>query len=157
MRKILFVMLALVLPMVASAQERTPRLVVWQKSGEKVYFKLADLPETTFEDNLLIIKTRNATAEYQLSNILRYTYEGVPDGVELLPNERSVVINDKGDAVTFQGLRDGTVASLYTAGGVLLEQRTAADGQTISFSIKNRPRGVYIAKAGTETIKLMRP
>lgn len=149
--------MVLVLPMVASAQNRTPRLVVWQKSGEKVYYLLADLPETTFEDGLLIIKTRNTTAEYQLENIVRYTYEGVPDGVDLLPNERSVVVNEKGDAVTFQGLRDGTVASLYTTGGVLLEQRTAADGKPVSFSIKNRPSGVYIAKAGTETIKLMKP
>ena len=36
MRKVLLLLMALVLPVVASAQERTPRLVVWQKSGDKV-------------------------------------------------------------------------------------------------------------------------
>ena len=53
------------------AQQAKPRLVVWQKSGEKVYYDLADQPETTFEDGLLIIKTKSATVEYQLTNILR--------------------------------------------------------------------------------------
>ena len=34
------------------AQNTTPRLVVWQKNGEKVYFELNEMPETTFENGL---------------------------------------------------------------------------------------------------------
>ena len=41
----------------AIAQDATQRLVVWQKSGEKVYFDLAEEPETTFEGTQLVIKT----------------------------------------------------------------------------------------------------
>ncbi len=43
------------------AQAATKRLVLWQKSGEKVYFDLNDMPETTFENGLFVIKTNNAT------------------------------------------------------------------------------------------------
>ncbi len=42
------------------AQTATQRLVVWQKSGEKVYFDISELPETTFEDGQLVITTRPA-------------------------------------------------------------------------------------------------
>ena len=59
------------------AQTATKRLVLWQKSGEKVYFDLNDMPETTFENGLFVIKTNNATFQYQMDNVLRYTFEGV--------------------------------------------------------------------------------
>ena len=36
------------------AQAATKRLVLWQKSGEKVYFDLNDMPETTFENGLFV-------------------------------------------------------------------------------------------------------
>lgn len=140
------------------AQQAKPRLVVWQKSGEKVYYDLADQPETTFEDGLLIIKTKSATVEYQLTNILRYTYEGVKStGIDLQPSERMVSIAKDGDGVTFRNLAEGTSVSVYSANGTLVEQRTAPAGQPLSISIAQRPAGVYVVKAGKETIKLVKP
>lgn len=35
------------------AQNDTPRLVVWYKNGEKTYFELNEMLETTFEGGLL--------------------------------------------------------------------------------------------------------
>jgi hypothetical protein len=37
-----------------------------------------------------------------------------------------------------------------------VEQRTVTDKQPLTLSLKNRPNGVYIVKAGTETIKVMK-
>ena len=140
------------------AQIDTQRLVVWQKSGEKVYFDLAELPETTFEDGLLVIRSSKTTVSYQLENILRYTYEGVKStGIDLQPSERIVSIAKDGDGVTFRNLPDGTSVSVYSANGTLVEQRTATAGQPLSISIAQRSAGVYIVKAGKETIKLMKP
>lgn len=152
----LFLILAL-LSVSAVSYAQTPRLVVWQKSGEKVYFELADLPETTFEGNLLVIRTSKTSVDYQLDNILRYTYENVPNSIELQPNERLVRVNSEGDVVTVQGLREGATVCLYSAGGVLLEERTSKGQRPVSFSIRNRPGGVYVVKAGSETIKMMKP
>ena len=44
-----------------NAQTGVPRLVVWQKSGEKAYFDLNKLPETSFGDGMLTIKSSTAT------------------------------------------------------------------------------------------------
>ena len=75
----------------AQAQGSTKRLVLWQKSGEKVYFDLNDLPETTFENGKLVIKTRNSSVQYLMENVLRYTFEGTGNtGVTLPPAERDV-------------------------------------------------------------------
>jgi hypothetical protein len=138
------------------AQEATQRLVVWQKSGEKVYYQLADQPETTFENGQLVIKTTKTTVYYQLANIVRYTYEGVNTAIDLMPNERSVSISNEGDAVTFQNLPVGSKVMLFASNGVLLEMLSAQGGQPLTVSIGHRPAGVYIVKYGSETIKLLK-
>lgn len=155
--KLILLTLLLMLAMTTWAQNATPRLVVWQKSGEKVYYELADLPETTFEEGQLIIKTLHATVPYLLENIVRYTYEGVANSIDLMPNEHAVSISREGDGVTFRGLKEGTKAYIYASNGVLLQTYNAVDGQSLTISIGHRPAGVYIVKCGTETIKLTRP
>ena len=121
------------------AQTATQQLVVWQKSGEKVYFDISELPETTFEDGQLVITTSKATVYYQLENVLRYTYEGIKSGIDLMAGERSVSISRKADAVTFHNLPQGTVVSLYSANGVLIKQQTA-DGRSDGASASRRHR-----------------
>lgn len=150
--------LLLTFSIVLRAQNETSqRLVVWQKSGEKVYYDLADLPETTFENGLLVIQTLHTSVQYQLENILRYTYEGVRTGINLMPNEHSVNFSRNGDAVTFQGLKEGTAVNVYASNGILLQSISIHDSQPLTISVKQRPAGVYIVKCGSETIKLMKP
>ena len=135
----------------------SPRLVVWLKSGEKVVYELADAPVTTFSGSQLVISTVKATATYERKAVQRYTYEDVVYlGIDLQPGERRVQVNHEGDEITFRGLPAGTTASVYSLGGLLLDQQKATDGQPLTISLKNRPNGVYIVKAGTETIKVMK-
>jgi hypothetical protein len=139
------------------AENVTKRLVLWQKSGEKVYFELNDMPEITFENGLLVIKTNNATVQYQMENVLRYTFEGVNNtGIDLLPSERSVIISKEGDTVTLRNLGEGTTVTIYAVNGTLLETRQVKGGQPLTLSVAQRPAGMYIVKAGSETIKLLK-
>ena len=139
------------------AQTATKRLVLWQKSGEKVYFDLNDMPETTFENGLFVIRTNNATFQYQIDNVLRYTFEGTGNtGISLLPSERSISLSKEGDEVTMRNLRAGTVVTIYAANGTVLETRQVTDSQPLTLSVAQRPAGVYIVKAGSETIKLLK-
>ena len=134
-----------------------PRLIVWLKNGDKVTYELADAPVTTFSGSQLIIRSNKATIPYDRRNVLRYTYEDVVDkGVELMPGERRIQINREGDEVVFRGLPVGSKASIYSVNGTLIEQCQVTDSQPLTLSLKNRPNGVYIVKAGTETIKLMK-
>lgn len=134
-----------------------PTLIVWLKSGEKVSYELADAPVTSFSDGKLIISTNKATISYERKNVLRYTFENVvTKGIELMPGERRVEINREGDEITFRGLPVGSYARVYSVNGMLIEQRRVSDTQPLTISLQNRPNGVYIVKAGTETIKLMK-
>ena len=134
-----------------------PRLVVWLKSGEKVVYELAEAPVTTFSGSQLIIRTNKVSAQYERSKVQRYTYEDVVYlGIDLQPGERRVQVNQEGDEITFRGLSVGTTASVYSLDGLLVGQVKATDSQPLTISLQNRPDGVYIVKAGTETIKVMK-
>ena len=131
--------------------------MVWLKSGEKVVYELADAPVTTFSGSQLIIRTNKAIIPYERRNVLRYTFEDVvTKGIELMPGERRVEMNREGDEITFRGLQVGSTARIYAVNGTLVEQRKVTDSQPLTLSLKNRPNGVYIVKAGTETIKVMK-
>lgn len=149
--------LLLMLAMTIGAQNATQRLVVWQKSGEKVYFDLTEEPETTFEGTQLVIKTTKATAYYQLENVLRYTYEGTKtaiDGPKLRPGE--IVFRQGADQMAFEGLSDGTRIDVYTLDGKLLKSQTARGSQQSVVSLASQPAGTYIVKVGDATYKFLK-
>ena len=154
-QKLILITCLMALTVGAWAQS-APRLVVWLKTGEKVYYNLSELPETSFEGGQLIIKTQTVTVPYLLENVQRYTYEGAGTGIDLQLSERSVNVTKDGNEVTLRNLEDRSVVSLYAANGVLLEQRTAEGRRPITVSIAQRAAGVYIVKCGTETIKLLK-
>lgn len=149
--------LLLMLAMTTWAQNNTQRLVVWQKSGEKVYFDLTEEPETTFEGTQLVIKTKTTTVYYQLENVLRYTYEGTNtaiDGPKLRPGE--IVFRQGVDQMAFDGLSDGTLIDVYTLDGKLLKSQTARGSQQTVVSLASQPAGTYIVKVGDATYKFLK-
>lgn len=140
-----------------AATDSGPRLIVWMKSGEKVSFNLHEAPITTFQGSQLVIRTNKTTVTYLRKDVLRYTYEQLStSGVELLADAREVQVNVEGDEVTFRGLKEGTVAQVYEVNGVLVAQQKAVAGHPLTISIKDCPSGVYIVKAATETIKILK-
>lgn len=144
------------------SEEPTPavggsRLVVWLKSGDKVGYDLVDVPVITFSGSKFIISTNKVNIPYERKDVLRYTFEYTEEtGIDLSPGERRVEINREGDELIFRGLQIGGTASIYAINGTLIEQRKVTDSLPLTISLKNRPNGVYIVKAGTETIKVMK-
>jgi len=154
MRKILFIMLALVLPVVASADDETQRLVVWLKNGEKVYFDLAAEPKTRFSNGLLIISyDKTLETSYQLSNVLRYTHEGVCTDVNETKTHDLTVAQTK-DGITLKNVPAGTPVRLYNPAGHLLETKTSNGTSAVQFSLAAHPAGVYLVNLNDQTFKI---
>ena len=156
-RQLLTTFVLIFVSMMTFAQDATQRLVVWQKSGEKVYFDLNEEPETTFEGTQLVIKTNTTTVYYQLENVLRYTYEGTMtaiDGPKLKPGE--VRFMQGSDQMAFDGLPDGTTLEVYSLDGKKLFTKQALGGQRTVLSLANQPAGTYIVKVGDATYKFLK-
>ena len=135
--------------------QTTPQLVVWQKSGEKVYYQLADQPRTTFRGDLLIIQTNSVTTSYQRSNILRYTFEGNTLATGITPQQGMVIAQDN-DGLTLRNLPEGTPVKLYDAAGRQLQSYEFSTGHPLEISLKNRPAGIYIVQIKDHSLKITR-
>ena len=148
----------LLLTATLSSLADSQRLVVWQKSGQKVYFDLTEEPETTFEDGNLVIRSSRTTVSYPLTNVLRYTYEGgtITDvgDVKMRPGEVRFLQN--AEQMAFDGLQDGTILEVYTLDGVKIKTVKAQGGQRTVVSLADQTAGTYVVKAGEATYKFMK-
>ncbi len=148
----------LLLTATLSSLADSQRLVVWQKSGQKVYFDLNEEPETTFEDGNLVIRSSRTTVSYPLTNVLRYTYEGgtITDvgDVKMRPGEVRFLQN--AEQMAFDGLQDGTILEVYTLDGVKIKTVKAQGGQRTVVSLADQAAGTYVVKAGEATYKFMK-
>jgi hypothetical protein len=151
-------LLMLLLTATLSSLADSQRLVVWQKSGQKVYFDLMEEPETTFEDGNLVIRSSRTTVSYPLTSVLRYTYEGgtITDvgDVKMRPGEVRFLQN--AEQMAFDGLQDGTILEVYTLDGVKIKTVKAQGGQRTVVSLADQAAGTYIVKAGEATYKFMK-
>ena len=98
MKKI-FLLATLALCMASSAHAQQSRLVVWQKSGQKVYFEMDKQPRTTFKGDKIVITTNDMSTEFDRKNILRYTYEGITQEKESMSKD-DFGIMQKDDVIT---------------------------------------------------------
>ena len=133
----------------------TQYLVVWQKDGQKVRFELSQEPRTTFNHGQLIIKSNNKdSVTYQISDIRRYTYEGISTEIAAAA-PRDLTFAQTPDGTELRNVAVGTVVRLYDATGKLLDFKTS-DGSPIRFSLSSRPAGVYIVSLNDRNFKIMK-
>ena len=156
-KKLLTTLLMLFVAIATQAEDTTQRLVVWQKSGEKVYFDLTEEPETTFENGQLVIKTTKTTVYYHLENVLRYTFEGAMTAIKAPKNRPGEVVFRQGtDRMSFDGLADGTRIDVYALDGKLLQTLTARSNESTVISLAGQPAGTYLVKVGDVTYKFLK-
>lgn len=136
----------------------TQRLVVWLKGGQKVYHDLTDKPETMFSEGMLWLKTDKVSVSYPLTDVLRYTFEGVGTTGIVSPTMRpgEVRFLQGKDAVAFDGLSDGTLLEVYALDGKIVSTVKAQGGQRTVISLANYPLGVYIVKMGDAAFKFVK-
>jgi hypothetical protein len=154
----LLLLLMLATPIVGRAQTETQQqLVVWLTSGEKVYFNLDEEPRTTFDNGQLVITTSRTTAYYQLTGVMRYTYEGAMTNIPAPPlKPGEMVYMQSNNEMAFDGLPDGTTLDLYSSDGRKLRSERATQDQRTVVSLADLPTGTYILKCGNATYKFVK-
>ena len=152
--KFVFALLFIQQGQVVCAQSQ--RLIVWMKSGEKVYYDLEEEPKTTFEGAEIVITTNTLQVYYPLSEILRYTYELNSSGIDNINKAKHIVISQKGGNMVIKNLRADTLIRIYATDGKLLKSMTADGSQNITIPLVSYPDGVYIVKVDNVVYKLMK-
>ena len=130
------------------------RMVLLKKDGTKLYYDLHEEPVTTFSDGQLILTTSKTTAYFQLSEIIRYTFEGAFDEIgKAKTRGGETVYHQTRDAMSFDGLPKGTLVELYTSDGRKLSSQHTSGDTTTKVSLADQPRGTYYVKIGDAQYK----
>jgi hypothetical protein len=130
------------------------RLVLLKKDGTKSYYDLHEEPVTTFANGQLVLTTSKTTAYFQLSEIIRYTFEGAFDEIgKAKTRGGETVYHQTRDAMSFDGLPKGTLVELYTSDGRKLSSQHTSGDTTTEVSLADQPRGTYYVKIGDAQYK----
>jgi len=151
-----FALVGLVLPRlnVCVAETQKQHLVVHQKSGEKVYFDLQETPVTTFKDGQLVITTSSETIYYPLSDVSKYTYEGISEDLDNMLAPGVIEISHNNEVVMVKGLPTDALMAVYTIDGKMVASCRAVAGKTAMLVLTPFPAGIYIVNAGGTSYKI---
>ncbi len=144
--------IVLLLSAAATAQTVSQRLVVWLKSGEKVYYQLTDEPKTTFTDGKLTITSSTVNVTYDLPQVIRYTYEGAMTPIDA-PKTGRTGFRQNNDGLILDFVPAGTKVSVYDMAGVMLQNMETDGSPAVHISLKDYPAGVYIINVGDHSLK----
>ena len=134
------------------------KLNVHMMNGQVVSFLLDNEPVTKFEPGKLILQTSgDAPIIYLIENVRKYTYEGLPEGIDapiIAPG--TFLVRQGKDVVALDGLPDKANVSIYSVEGKLLVSRQAVGGQTTVLPMTAFPAGNYIINAGGASFKFVK-
>ena len=160
MKKLLPLLAALLMVSAAWAQDEQPvqKLNVHMMNGQVVTFLLDQEPVTKFEPGQLILQTSgDAPIIYLLENVRKYTYEGLPEGIDApVVAPGTILIRQNNEMMLIDGLPDKANVAVYNVDGKLLFTQQATGGQSTSIVMSAYPAGNYIINAGGASFKFVK-
>lgn len=151
---LVFVLLLLPFSMV-KAEDADSRLVVWKTDGTKIVYSLSQQPKTTYTSDGIVITTSTVSVTYPLNQIVKYTYEGIANGIESVISEGGVLVTQDGYNFRFINLKENTLVKVYSINGSLISTHKSEEKQ-ITISLGDHVNGVYIIKAGDTSYKVIK-
>ena len=135
---------------------------VWVEriDGRKQCFLFADYPVITYTADHLVMTTTTATVEFPITDLRRYYFTG--DGEATATAIRNVEQSDgmaplirmTAGGAQLSGFAPQTAVDIYDTAGRLLDRRQTAPDGTLTVSLSDQPKGIYIIKTNQTTLKI---
>ena len=126
-------------------------LFVSFNDGSKIEFALSTLPEVTFGDDQMTVKTTATTASYELWKVSTFTY-GTTTGIKQVETNNKFAL--EGDRIIVDGTKNQVSAFALDGKKVSLSPIVTGDKTIINLDGLNQ--GVYIIKINNKSIKIAR-
>ena len=119
----------------AWAEDKAKGIVVWLNDGNKTEVLFSDMPEFTYSDGNVTLKSTTTELSWPIANLQRFTFEDVVvTGIRDITSTGLDILADNCDA--------------YDLNGRLVKRNVK--------SLSELPVGTYVVKAGSVTIKVVR-
>lgn len=125
-------------------------LFVSFNDGSKIEFALSTLPEVTFGDDKMTVKSTATTASYELWKVSTFTY-GTTTGIKQVETNKFAF---EGDRIIVDGTNNKVSAFALDGKNIKLSPITAGDKTIINLS--ELTHGIYIIKINNKSLKVAR-
>lgn len=144
MKRVLLSMFVLLCQIVVFAEGSA--LLVTLSDGSTAGYLLSEKPTVTFGESTLLIKSSEASTEYNRSDVKRFTFVDADVlGIDPL-SKGSTVFEYKNNTVRMEG----APIIIYRVNGELIKKGIG------TVSIEDQPSGVYIIKMNSQSIKVVK-
>ena len=126
-------------------------LFVSFNDGSKIEFALSTLPEVTFGNDKMTVKSTATTASYELWKVSTFTY-GTTTGIKQVETNNKFAF--EGDRIIVDGTNN-KISTFALDGKAIKLSPTTAEGRTI-INLNALTHGVYIIKINNKSIKVAR-
>ena len=126
-------------------------LFVSFNDGSKIEFALSTLPEVTFGDDKMTVKTTSTTASYELWKVSTFTY-GTTTDIQKVTQDTQFAW--EGDRIIVDG--KANQVSIFALDGKAVSLSPITTGDKTIISLEGLAKGVYIIKINNKSIKIAR-
>ena len=126
-------------------------LFVSFNDGSKIEFALSTLPEVTFGDDKMTVKTTSTTASYELWKVSTFTYGTTTD---IKQASQDIHFAWEGDRIIMDG--KANKVSIYSLDGKAVSISPIINNDKTIISLEGLTKGVYIIKINNKSIKIAR-
>lgn len=134
-----------------SQSYRRKSLFVSFNDGSKIEFALSTLPEVTFGNDKMTVKSTATTASYERWKVSTFTY-GTTTGIKQVETNNKFAF--EGDRIIVDGTNNKISTFALDGKAIKLSPKTA-EGKTI-INLNALTHGVYIIKINNKSIKVAR-
>ncbi len=108
-------------------------------------------------DKVNVVTTDGGTTAHKISDIDRIELTSTATGIHSTPtaDAHNITVRSAGYTITAEGLADGTVMEVYAANGALVGKTTAKGGKAV-LDAAGLGAGVYVVKAGDQSVKMVK-
>ena len=126
-------------------------LFVSFNDGSKIEFALSTLPEVTFGNDKMTVKSTATTVSYELWKVSTFTY-GTTTGIKQVETNNKFAF--EGDRIIVDGTNN-KISTFALDGKAIKISPTTAEGKTI-INLNALTHDVYIIKINNKSIKVAR-
>ncbi len=133
-------------------------LVVNLKNGTQQTFLLKEKPSIVFQDGKFIISQTGSNVDFSFDNVLNFSFSDIVNSIRTLNDDQLTVSYTDSQHLLVHGAEGNTQISIASLEGMMMPcQVVRVDYNTLSVSLENLPKGVYIISIGkTQNIKIIK-
>lgn len=152
MKKICFLIIVFLCTVAQGVWSQT--LLIWDETSVLQKIDLKKKPVVTLLNDKFVVIGEGISLEYGITDVRRFTYEGLKDGINNAVTQP--VVRRYDNRIVFCGIKSEGAVSLHKLDGKSVPVKLVPQGSDMVLRLNDLPTGVYLLTVNGRTTKLMK-